>query len=76
MVLLEAMTLGMKIMATDIVANRTVLDNGKYGLLVENSIVGLEKGLSTMVNNDNPELAKFDYTQYNGLAMETFNKCL
>ncbi|MDQ7862174.1 glycosyltransferase [Peribacillus frigoritolerans] len=35
MVLLEAMTLGMKIMATDIVANRTVLENGKYGLLVE-----------------------------------------
>jgi len=76
MVLLEAMTLGMKIMATDIVANRTVLENGKYGLLVENSIDGLEKGLSTMVSNDNPKLAKFDYTQYNGLAMETFNKCL
>lgn len=29
MVLLEAMTLGMKILATDIVANRTVLENGK-----------------------------------------------
>src|SRR5690606_39974709 len=31
MVLLEAMTLGMNIIATDIVANRTVLENGKYG---------------------------------------------
>lgn len=63
-------------MATDIVANRTVLENGKYGLLVENSINGLEKGLSTMVSTDNPKLEKFDYNQYNGLAMETFKKCL
>ncbi|MFF2589741.1 CDP-glycerol glycerophosphotransferase family protein [Peribacillus butanolivorans] len=76
MVLLEAMTLGMKIMATDIVANRTVLENGKYGLLVENSINGLEKGLSTVVSNDNSKLEKFDYHQYNALAMETFKKCL
>ncbi|MFF2287831.1 CDP-glycerol glycerophosphotransferase family protein [Peribacillus butanolivorans] len=76
MVLLEAMTLGMKIMATDIVANRTVLENGKYGLLVENSINGLEKGLSTMASNANAKLEKFDYHQYNALAMETFKKCL
>ncbi|MEJ9228739.1 CDP-glycerol glycerophosphotransferase family protein [Peribacillus butanolivorans] len=76
MVLLEAMTLGMKIMATDIVANRTVLENGKYGLLVENSINGLEKGLSTMASNANTKLEKFDYHQYNALAMETFKKCL
>ncbi|MFD6440943.1 GW domain-containing glycosaminoglycan-binding protein, partial [Peribacillus sp. NPDC060186] len=76
MVLLEAMTLGMKIMATDIVANRTVLENGKYGLLVENSINGLEKGLCTMVSKGNPEIENFDYNQYNALAMETFKKCL
>ncbi|MGE7879231.1 CDP-glycerol glycerophosphotransferase family protein [Peribacillus muralis] len=76
MVLLEAMTLGMKIMATDIVANRTVLENGKYGLLVENSINGLEKGLSTMANNAESKPEKFDYHQYNALAMETFKKCL
>ncbi|MFD9628191.1 CDP-glycerol glycerophosphotransferase family protein [Peribacillus muralis] len=76
MVLLEAMTLGMKIMATDIVANRTVLENGKYGLLVENSINGLENGLATMANNANSNLEKFNYRQYNELAMETFKKCL
>ncbi|MDV2887565.1 glycosyltransferase, partial [Alkalihalophilus pseudofirmus] len=36
MVLLETMTLGMHIITTDIVANRTVLEQGRYGLLVEN----------------------------------------
>ncbi|KWW17574.1 CDP-glycerol--glycerophosphate glycerophosphotransferase [Peribacillus simplex] len=76
MVLLEAMTLGMKILATDIVANRTVLENGKYGVLVENSISGLEKGLSMMANDADSGMEKFDYHQYNELAMETFKKCL
>ena len=52
MVLLEAMTLGMKILATDIVANRTVLEQGRYGLLVENSIEGLEKGLTQHAKNE------------------------
>ncbi|KON70878.1 CDP-glycerol:glycerophosphate glycerophosphotransferase [Peribacillus butanolivorans] len=76
MVLLEAMTLGMKIMATDIIANRTVLEDGKYGLLVEDSINGLEKGLYSMIRKENLKIEKFDYNQYNSLAMETFNKCL
>ena len=66
----------MKILATDIVANRTVLENGKYGVLVENSINGLEKGLSMMANDADSGMEKFDYHQYNELAMETFKKCL
>lgn len=76
MVLLEAMTLGMKIMATDIVANRTVLEDGKYGLLVENSISGLEQGLTTIATNKDLQFKKFDYQEYNTLAMGTFYKCL
>lgn len=77
MVLLEAMTLGMKIIATDIVANRTVLEGGKYGLLVENSINGLEKGMLAVLERGG-ELASepFDYRRYNKLAMETFYNCL
>lgn len=73
MVLLEAMTLGMTIIATDIVANRNVLANGKYGLLVENSIEGLEKGMQ-QVHDFQP--APFDYQYYNEMAMETFYKGL
>ncbi|OAK67683.1 CDP-glycerol:glycerophosphate glycerophosphotransferase [Lederbergia galactosidilytica] len=73
MVLLEAMTLGMNIIATDIVANRNVLENGKFGLLVENSIEGLEKGMH-QVSNLQP--APFDYQYYNEIAMETFYRGL
>lgn len=78
MVLLEAMTLEMNIIATDIVANRHVLENGKYGLLVENSIDGLEKGLITMANKEQHVFfrAKFDYDKYNSSAMESFYQCL
>lgn len=77
MVLLEAMTLGMKILATDIVANRTVLEQGRYGLLVENSIVGLEKGLNQLAKNEldhTPD--EFRPEEYNKKAMETFYKVL
>ncbi|MCM3668100.1 CDP-glycerol glycerophosphotransferase family protein [Mesobacillus maritimus] len=76
MVLLEAMTLGMKIIATDIVANRTVLENGKYGMLVENSISGLEKGMTSIITKDMPDQDRFDYRDYNHLAMETFYQAL
>ncbi|MDY0394146.1 glycosyltransferase [Virgibacillus halophilus] len=77
MVLLEAMTLGMKIIATDIVANRTVLENGKFGLLVENSIRGLEKGLNFIANEENVvQMERFDYYKYNSIAMDNFETCL
>ncbi|MEH7075094.1 CDP-glycerol glycerophosphotransferase family protein [Neobacillus drentensis] len=77
MVLLEAMTLGMKILATDIVANRTVLEQGRYGLLVENSIEGLEKGLTKLAKNEleyTPD--EFNAEEYNKKAMDTFYKVL
>ncbi|MBP1948796.1 glycosyltransferase involved in cell wall biosynthesis [Virgibacillus litoralis] len=75
MVLLEAMTLGMDILATDIVANRTVLEDGKYGWLVENSVSGLEEGLYTIANKQNVHTKeKFDYIKYNSEAMATFYK--
>ncbi|WP_404329960.1 CDP-glycerol glycerophosphotransferase family protein [Mesobacillus maritimus] len=77
MVLLEAMTLGMDIVATDIVANRTVLENGKYGLLIENSISGLEKGMYSIINKENElQTERFDYKKYNNLAMDTFYRAL
>lgn len=77
MVLLEAMTLGMRIVATDIVANRTVLEDGKFGLLVDNSIDGLEKGMISTITRENiPENNQFDYNSYNQVAMDTFYQAL
>lgn len=76
MVLLEAMTLGMKIVATDIVANRTVLENGKYGYLVEDSITGLEEGLNYIAENPDYTPKKFHYLEYNKEAMNSFIKVL
>lgn len=73
MVLLEAMTLGMKIIATDIVANRTVLEDGKYGFLVENSVNGLEEGLYSIIDEESSNVKEeFDYNKYNSQAMESF----
>jgi len=76
MVLLEAMTLGMDILATDIIANRTVLENGKYGALVNNSVDGLVGGLNNFSNHTNPAYAPFNYKEYNKKAMDTFYKVL
>ena len=75
MVLLEAMTHGMKIIATDIVANRTVLEDGRYGLLVENSIEGLETGLRQMADKESHyNMDVFVPSEYNHRAMGTFYK--
>ena len=45
MVLLEALTLGVNVLASDIVANRYVLKDGKYGTLVINEIEEIAKVL-------------------------------
>lgn len=77
MVLLEALTLGMTILATDIVANRTVLQDGRYGYLVENSIEGLAKGMEELYQKETTHPKEsFDATQYNTMAMNTFYKSL
>ena len=77
MVLLEAMTHGMNIIATDIVANRNVLEDGRYGLLVENSIEGLEKGLTQLAKNElNNKLDEFIPEEYNKKAMASFYQVL
>ncbi|MEH7307282.1 CDP-glycerol glycerophosphotransferase family protein [Neobacillus drentensis] len=77
MVLLEAMTHGMKIIATDIVANRNVLEDGRYGLLVENSIEGLEIGLTQLARNElDNKLDEFIPEEYNKRAMASFYQVL
>jgi len=77
MVLLESLTLGMNIIATEIVANRFVLEDGKFGILVEDSVEGLMEGLNRFASNGNKSHeAIFDAKTYNKKAMETFYKAL
>ncbi len=50
----EALSLGLPILATDCTGNRDVLQNGKYGLLVENTEEGIFLGLKSIL--DSPQL--------------------
>src|SRR5690606_15292875 len=49
MVLLEAMTLGVPVVATDVDGNRDLLKPYGYGLLVDNSIDGMTVGLKSFL---------------------------
>lgn len=77
MVLLEALTLGLDIIATNIIANKTVLENGKYGNLVDDSIEGLYKGMIEFRNNGkNQETSEFNYEEYTNKAINSFYEVL
>jgi CDP-glycerol glycerophosphotransferase len=71
MVLLEAMTLGKPIVATDIDGNRGVLE-GDYGMLVENSAEGLENGMTAFIDG-RVECKAFDATHYAQQAVAMFH---
>lgn len=74
MVLLEAMTLGMDIIATNISANAYVLKDGKYGLLTNGTTADdLEKTLNQYIHHrDEMHFETFDYKSYNKKAIQNF----
>ncbi|MEJ7174459.1 glycosyltransferase [Staphylococcus caprae] len=72
MVLLEALTLGVNVLASDIVANRYVLKDGKYGTLVINEIEEIAKGIETFILGQNEKYEKFDAEAYNAKAIKEF----
>ena len=73
MVIMEADTLDIPIVATDIEATKSMGSYGGY--LVENSREGLLKGMSDFVEGKvKPQ--KSDYEEYNGDAIEEFLKIL
>ena len=72
MVLLEALTLDKKIIATDIVANRGVLEGG-LGELVENSVEGVVEGIEKLIHNQINDY-NFNIHEYNKAAFELLEK--
>lgn len=76
MVLLEAMTVGINILASRIPANEYVLDYGKYGMLTENDVDSLANCIQKFIINDIPEFETFDSELYNQNAINQFYNLL
>lgn len=70
MVLLEAMVLGKKIIVTDIPGSAHVVRN-EFGLIVENSVDGLVRGLQAYESDELPFRA-FDWQQYEVETVSSF----
>jgi glycosyltransferase involved in cell wall biosynthesis len=77
LVLVEALTLQMKCVSTDIPACRDVLQNGEYGLLTKtNDVKGVTDGLISMMSKEQSDFKTFDPYEYNELALKEFYKQL
>jgi len=73
--LFESLILKKPIIATDIAGNRSILEN-RSGLLVDNSIDGLVKGMTAFLENGQ-EVKEFNYKEYNNETLDMFyNKIL
>jgi CDP-glycerol glycerophosphotransferase len=71
MTLFEALILNKPIIATNIVGNKSVLEE-RGGLLVENSQDGLERGMLDFLEHRYIEEKTFDYKEYNQMALDMF----
>ncbi|MGV0110480.1 CDP-glycerol glycerophosphotransferase family protein [Arthrobacter sp. CP30] len=67
---LEALILGKPVISTDVVGPRSILEDG-YGLLVENSVEGIFKGMTTFLESW-PVHELFDYSSYESQALDNF----
>ncbi|WP_439849489.1 CDP-glycerol glycerophosphotransferase family protein [Staphylococcus pseudintermedius] len=76
MVILEGLTVGTHVLASDIIANRYVLEDEKYGMLVEKNEVDIAKGLEQFINGTNKDYAKFDAVAYNEETIQEFYSLL
>ena len=75
MVLLEALVLNKKIMASNIKPNIGVIGDNKYGLLTKGTTSeALYEGLKDLMNQS--EFERFDYVKYNQAALEDFYKLI
>ena len=76
-VLLEALTLEMKCLSTDIPACRNVLKDGEYGLITKsNDVLGIVEGLEKIATMKTTDFSKFDPYFYNNQSLEMFYNIL
>ena len=74
--ILEALTLGLKVLSTDIPACRQVLADGQLGLLTtSNDVTGIYKGLLALQAPETT-FATFDSDSYNQMALDKFYRVL
>ena len=74
--IIEALTLGLPVISTDIPACRQVLANGRYGLLTAtNDVTGIYESMLDYYENK-PRFEKFDYVSYNYQAKDSFTNIL
>ncbi|MGJ1067645.1 glycosyltransferase [Staphylococcus warneri] len=76
MVILEALSTGTPVLASDIIANRYVLEDGKYGMLVKNEIQHIANGIETFIKGTQPSYSRFDVESYNKAVMDEFYSLL
>ena len=75
MVLLESLTLGLKVLASNIPQNIEVLQNGKLGMVLDGiDATSIAKGLSAIREKTN--YPSFDYKTYNQIVQKQFEDLL
>ncbi|WP_208455770.1 CDP-glycerol glycerophosphotransferase family protein [Staphylococcus durrellii] len=72
MVLLEALTLNVNVLASDIPANRFVLKYGDYGMLAENTPENIGESILRFIKNEIPDYETFEAKEYNKQAINEF----
>lgn len=72
MVLLETMTLGLKIVASGIIQNRAVLGDNYYGLLSNGTDEIALSDVMISIFDENLSFERFDYKAYNNQALQEF----
>lgn len=71
MVLLEALTLGTRVVSTDIPGARAVLEDGRFGLLVPEGVDGLLLAWEQIASGEIP-VSSFDPDAYQNMAVDRF----
>jgi glycosyltransferase involved in cell wall biosynthesis len=70
LVLCEALCLGLPVVATNITGAHEILDNSKYGLLVQENVRDIYQGLKTMIDD---ELLRSDYARKSYKRSDVFS---
>ena len=69
--MMEALILGKTIISTNFSCAYDVLDNGRYGKIIENNKQALVAAMEVFINQD-LKFENFDYENYNNKTMRDF----